>query len=266
MNYLVLALNIFLLGWWLIFFDRPQRMLVTYLGKIKTWLLNNNLKLKIYLVGTLVTIFIYLVFKVLVLSLISLIFTVALPGIVFERHRKKVLTEKANAWPYLVDDLASAIKAGMPLSDSLLDVSNNAPEPIKPEMHFFSTTFRRSSQMNASLMALKERVNDPVGVLVVRMLLVVSRSGANDLAKSLKILNEAIREHEQVAREVRARQSWVVNSARLAVIAPWVVLVAIWPQPTVQTSYQSQQGQLILLSVALVCFVAYFFMKKMAMK
>ncbi len=266
MIYYLFALIISLIGWWVIFFEKPQKLIINFFKRTKDWILQNNTNLKIYFAGILISILIYLAFKVIVLSLISLIFTVALPGIIYQRHRQKILSNKANAWPYLIDDLASAIRAGMPLSDSLLDVSTNAPENLKSEMNYFSSYFRRTSQMNASLLALKEQVTDPVGILVVRMLLVVSRSGANDLGKSLKILNEAIREHEQVNREVRARQSWVINSARLAVIAPWVVLVAIWPQPTVQTSYQSQQGQLLLLGVASVCFVAYVFMKKLAMK
>ena len=264
MTYFLFALFVSLFGWWLIFFEKPKREAIKFFYKLKNWVFSNNLKIKIYLAGFLTTILIFLFSKVLVLSIISLIFTVALPGIVYQRHKKKILDEKANAWPYLVEDLASAIRAGMPLSDSLIDVSKNAPEPLKPELSFFSASFRKTSQMNASLLTLKEKVTDPIGVMVVRMLLVVSRTGANDLAKALKILNEAIREHEQVAREVRARQSWVINSARLAVIAPWVVLIAIWPQPTVQTSYQSQQGQFILLLVAAVCFIAYILMKKMA--
>jgi len=266
MTYLLLAVIIGLLGWSLLFFEKPQILIVNFYKEFKKWVLDHNLKLKIYLSGTLIAILIFEVFKVLVLSLISLVFTVALPGILYQRHQKKVISNKANAWPYLVEDLASAIRAGMPLADSLLEVSINSPEDLKSEMGAFSSYLRRTSQLQASLIALKEKVSDPVGILVVRMLLVVSRSGANDLAKSLKILNDSIRDYEQVAREVRARQSWVINSARLAVIAPWVVLVAIWPQPTVQTSYQSQQGQLLLLSVAAVCFVAYLAMKKLAMK
>lgn len=265
MNYFIIGLFISFIGWWLIFFKKPQEYIIKLFHKIKNWIFSNNLKIKIYLAGLSVSILIFLFSKVLVLSLISLIFTVALPGIIYQRHEKKILEEKANAWPYLLEDLTSAIRAGMPLSDSLIDVSNNAPDPIKTELSFFGASFRKTSQINASLLTLKEKVTDPIGEMVVRMLLVVSRTGANDLARALKILNESIREHEQVAREVKARQSWVVNSARLAVIAPWVVLLAIWPQPTVQTSYQSQQGQMILLLVAVVCSIAYFLMKKMAM-
>lgn len=252
-------------GWWLIFTkDAPVRIESVFI-QAKRWLEVNSINLKVYVGGLVISTFIFLSTKVLVLTAISLIFTVALPGIILNSHRKKIISKKADAWPYLMDDLSSAIRAGMTLSDSLLDAAKNAPASLEVEMNGFASDYRKTGQITPALEALKKNITDPIGELVVRMMFAVVRSGANDLAKSLKILSDAIRDQEQVHREIRARQSWVINSARLAVISPWVVLVAIWSQPTVQAAYQSTQGQMILLLVATTCCVAYFLMKRMAL-
>lgn len=259
------AAAVSLVGWWLIFAKNASVRIQRVSNQLRQWAAINSINLKIYVGGFIVSASIFLFTKVLVLAAISLVFTVALPGIVLNNHRKKTISKKADAWPYLMDDLSSAIRAGMTLSDSLLDVAKNAPVSLEIEMNGFSSEYKKKGQIQPALIELSKKISDPIGDLVVRMLSAVVRSGANDLAKSLKILSDAIRDQEQVHREIRARQSWVINSARLAVISPWVVLIAIWSQPTVQTAYQSTQGQMILLLVATICFVAYLLMKRMAM-
>jgi tight adherence protein B len=265
MIFFSVAVAVSLTGWWLIFAKNAPIQIEAACNQVRRWAEINSINLKIYVGGFIISTLIFLFTKVLVLALISLVFTVALPGSVVNSHRKKTISKKADAWPYLMDDLSSAIRAGMTLSDSLLDVAKNAPVSLEIEMNSFSSEYRKMGQIGPALNALSKKISDPIGNLVVRMLFAVVRSGANDLAKSLKILSDAIRDQEQIHREIRARQSWVINSARLAVISPWVVLLAIWSQPTVQTAYQSTQGQMILLLVAAICFLAYLLMKRMAM-
>lgn len=265
MTLLLIAMAVSVAGWYFIFVKNAAGQIEASFYRLKGWVETNLSNLKIYIGGFIISTLIFLITKTLILAAISLVFTVALPSILLKNRRKKTISKKSDAWPYLIDDLSSAIRAGMTLSDSLLDVAKNAPVELKLEMSGFSTEYRRTGQITPALTSLSQKISDPIGALVARMLFAVVRSGANDLAKSLKILSDAIREQEQVHREIRARQSWVINSARLAVVSPWVVLVAIWSQPTVQSAYQSTQGQLVLLLVAATCFVAYLLMKRMAL-
>lgn len=254
------------LGWYLIFAKKIPFQLRILFYKFKKIHEKNSAALKVYVIGFFITLLVFITTKVFILVAISVVTTIALPGIIIKNYQKRVIQEKSDAWPFLIDDLISAIRAGMTLPDSLLDVAKNAPSALAIEMAAFSTHYNKSGQINHSLKHLSKNIVDPIGGLVMRMLLTVIKSGANDLAKSLKILGEAVREEQQLNRELVARQSWVMNSARLAVISPWIVLIAIWSQPTVQTAYQSQQGQLILLIIAGICFAAYSVMKRMAIK
>ena len=59
------------------------------------------------------------------------------------------------------------------------------------------------------------------------------------------------------ARELEARQSWTVNGARLAVSAPWLVLLLLCFQPQVIHRYASGAGVAVLVFGAAVCVVCY---------
>lgn len=266
MTYLIIGMLLANFGFLIIFSKQTQNKLESIIVTIRKSFNKNATSFKIYSIGFLASLLLFQITQVFILGIFSLIFTVALPGIIYSKQQRKLLEIKSDSWPYLIDDLTSAIRSGMTLSDSLVEVAKNAPELLKNETEAFAFTYRKTSQMSSALKAMNEKIIDPAGFLVARMLHVVAKSGASDLGKSLRILSEAIRDQQQLAREIKARQSWVINSARLAVISPWIVLVAIWPQPTVRLAYQSTQGQLILLFVAGVCFIAYFFMKRLALK
>jgi tight adherence protein B len=49
----------------------------------------------------------------------------------------------------------------------------------------------------------------------------------------------------------------VVNAARLAVAAPWMVLLLLGTQSTTLTAYNSSGGVVLLALGAVVCVVAY---------
>ncbi len=266
MLFLTLATLLGILGWILLFIQKTPLKIEVKLLAIKGWFNQNITAIKVYCLGASITLLVFYITKVTVLAVLALVLTVALPGIILKNYQKKVINEKSNAWPYLIDDLTSAIRSGMTLPDSLLEVANNAAPALSEELAIFTLYYNRTGQINPALAAMKEKVIDPIGGLVIRMLLTVVRSGANDLGKSLKILSQAVRDQQQLDRELLARQSWVINSARLAVISPWIVLLAIWGQPSVQSAYQTNQGQGILFLVASICLSAYWFMKKMAVK
>ena len=57
--------------------------------------------------------------------------------------------------------------------------------------------------------------------------------------------------------ELEARQSWTVNAARLAVCAPWIVLVLLGTQPMAVAAYQSVTGGIVLLIGLVVSVVCY---------
>jgi len=62
--------------------------------------------------------------------------------------------------------------------------------------------------------------------------------------------------------ELKAKQAWVLNGARVSVFAPWLVLIALWTQSSVRVAYQNFTGQVILTMVAGVGVAGYLVMKR----
>ena len=165
--------------------------------------------------------------------------------------------ELAEVWPDAVDNIASAVRAGMSLAEAVSGLAERGPEPLRPAFRAFATDYQASGRFGDALDGLKRRLADPVGDRVVEGLRVAREVGGGDLGRLLRNLSGHLRDDARTRAELEARQSWAVNGARLAVSAPWLVLLFMCFQPDVIARYASPAGALVLAVGATMCAFAY---------
>lgn len=168
------------------------------------------------------------------------------------RHR-----ELAASWPDAVDNLASAVRAGLSLPEAVMQLGERGPEALRADFTQFGRDYRATGRFAESLDLLKDRLADPVGDRVVESLRLAREVGGGDLGRVLRTLSAFLREDLRTRGELESRQSWTVNGARLAVAAPWLVLLSMSTQRDVVERYATTTGALVLAVGALTCLVAY---------
>ena len=170
------------------------------------------------------------------------------------RRRRR---ELAEVWPEAVDNLASAVRAGLSLPEALGGLGERGPEPLRPAFRAFATDYQLTGRFGECLDRLKDRLADPVGDRVVEGLRIAREVGGGELGALLRNLSTFLRDHARTRAELESRQTWTVVGARLAVAAPWAVLLLLSLQHEVIGRYSSTAGALVLLSGGAVCLVAY---------
>jgi tight adherence protein B len=177
-------------------------------------------------------------------------------GVVRSRARRRA-REFAEVWPEAVDNLASAVRAGLSLPEALGNLGSRGPEPLRPAFDAFAADYQLSGRFGDCLDRLKERLADPVGDRVVEGLRVAREVGGGELGRLLRNLSGYLRDEARTRSEMEARQAWTVNGARLAVAAPWIVLLFMTGQGEVIQRYNSPAGVAVLAGGAAACVVAY---------
>jgi tight adherence protein B len=200
--------------------------------------------------------------KVFVIAPVSLAVAILLPGILLNQRKTKMQDQKMQQWTLLIDDLTSGVRAGLTIGEALAQALQNCEEPLRSDFQEAILEINRSGQVSKVISILKNQITDAVGVATLKLLQVVLKTGANDLATSLSILSNSSRENHNLIQELKAKQSWVLNGARISVISPWLVLLALWTQESVRNAYQNLIGQLILILVAVVGLFGYLVMKR----
>ena len=194
---------------------------------------------------------------VLVIGLVFGLMAAGLPIGVLRGRAARRLREHAALWPDAVDNLTSAVRAGLSLPEALIQLGERGPEGLRPPFRQFGRDFQATGRFHESLDLLKGRLSDPVGDRVVEALRIAREVGGGDLGRMLRALSGFLRDDLRTRGELESRQSWTVNGARLAVGAPWVVLLLMCFQGEVVQRFSTPAGVVVLIGGALACLVAY---------
>src|SRR5690606_2181254 len=149
-----------------------------------------------------------------------------------------------------------AVRAGLSLADGLGSLSESGPPGLRPAFAQFALDYQVSGRFDESLDRLKESLADPVGDRMVEGLGIAREVGGGDLGRLLRNLSGYLRDEARTRAELEARQAWTVNGARLAVAAPWVVLLMMSFQTELIGRYASPGGAVVVGAGACACFGA----------
>jgi tight adherence protein B len=184
-------------------------------------------------------------------------FSAYLPIALVRRRRLQRTAELRALWPDVVDNLASAVRAGMALPEALAQLAVRGPLALRPEFAFFADDYRATGRFSDCLDRLKATLADPVADRIVEALRVAREVGGSDLGRLLRTLSQFLRDDARTRAELEARQGWTVSAARLALAAPWVVLAMLSLRPETVAAYDTAPGVAILVIGAAISFAAY---------
>ncbi|MDR7252694.1 tight adherence protein B [Nocardioides sp. BE266] len=184
------------------------------------------------------------------------------PILVLRQRATRRLRDFAEVWPEAVDNLASAVRAGLSLPDAVSALGTTGPEALRRDFAQFALDYQVTGRFGECLDRLKDRLADPVGDRVVEGLRLAREVGGGDLGRLLRNLSGFLRDDARTRSELESRQAWTINGARLAVSAPWIVLLLMSFQTSAIRHYASPGGVLVLGVGFTVCVVAYWAMMR----
>lgn len=179
--------------------------------------------------------------------------------------RRKVAMDRAhlqNLWPEILDHIISGLQSGLSLAETLAALGTRGPIKSRSIFLLFSENLRNGVDFGQALKELKRTFNDGTSDQVCEVLDFARVSGSRDTSLTLRTLSNFIRRDLALRAEIQAKHSWVKNSAALAAIAPWILLLLLAAQPNTLKAYTSGSGFTILITGAVLTVVAYFWMEK----
>lgn len=185
------------------------------------------------------------------------LFGAALPWLLLSWQAGRRRTALRELWPDAVDHVRSAIRAGLTLPEALIQLGESGPEGLREPFREFARDYRAGARFSDALDRLQTRMSDPVADRLMVSLRLTREVGGADIGMLLQTLSEFLRQDARIRAELEARQSWTVNAARLAVCAPWIVLLLLGSQPMAVQAYQSPLGGAVLLIGLVVSVVCY---------
>lgn len=194
---------------------------------------------------------------VIAVAVVAGVVALALPTIVISSRARTRRRATRVVWPDVVDQLVSAVRSGLALPDSVVALARSGPPLTREAFAAFENDYRATANFSLCLDELKDRLADPVADRILETLRMSREVGGSELTIVLRNLGSYLRQESAIRSEVEARQSWVVNAARLGVAAPWVVLLLLASRPEAAAAYNSAAGASLIVVGLAVSVVAY---------
>ncbi|MEJ6627425.1 MAG: type II secretion system F family protein [Actinomycetes bacterium] len=179
-------------------------------------------------------------------------------------RRKEVINREIlqSLWPEILDHIISGLQSGLSLAETLVALGIRGPIRTRSIFLIFSDNLRSGVDFGLALKELKRTFNNGTADQVCEVLDFARVAGSSDTSLTLRTLSNFIRRDLALRSEIQAKHSWVKNSAALAAIAPWLLLLLLATQPNTLTAYTSGAGFAILIAGAVLTVIAYFWMEK----
>lgn len=180
-----------------------------------------------------------------------------LPSVLVTSRSRSRRRATRVVWPDVVDHLVSAVRSGLALPDSVVTLAHAGPPITREAFAGFEAQYRATGNFSLCVSELKERLADPVADRILETLRMSREVGGTELTTVLRNLAVYLRQEAAIRSEVEARQSWVMNAARLGVAAPWIVLLLLATRPEAAVAYNTAAGGVLVIAGLVVSVVAY---------
>lgn len=188
------------------------------------------------------------VFEIWLLSLAATVATVALELEylnVKARSRGRFIQEE---WPTVLESLESAAQSSISLLDSMRDLGESTNLLVASDFTFACDLCDRGISLDTALAQLKPRFGLAICDSTVETLRVVNDSGGAGFVAALRQQAKSIRDDSALFQQIAAKQGWVRGTAKVAVAAPWLIVILLATRHENAQAYASVQGSLLLLA------------------
>lgn len=194
---------------------------------------------------------------IVVLGALGLVAGAQAPFALVQLRARQRRWQNRGAWPDAVDHLIASVRSGLGLADAVEQLSRTGPEPLRADFAHFGRSYRATGSFGHAVTETKERLADPTADRLLETLRMAREVGGTELVGVLRSLGGYLREEQAVRLEAEARQGWVLNAARLGVVAPWLVLLMLATRAEAAAAYNTPIGGLIILAGLAVSVIAY---------
>jgi len=184
------------------------------------------------------------------------------PHLLAKRRSERRQAQLAGLWPELLDHMISGLRSGLSIAETLSALSTRGPEISRPIFDECHAMLKSGADMGLIFTFIKSQFNDPVADQVCEVLDFARGTGSRDTAVTLRTLGDFIRSDIAVRGEINAKLGWVKNSAVVAAIAPWILLLILSTQPSTLKAFETPAGNVILVFGILLSALAYLWMSR----
>lgn len=174
-----------------------------------------------------------------------------------KRHHQLV-----EVWPEIIDHIISGLRSGLSIAETIMALSERGPLLTRELFAMCSRRLKSSGNLSEVFELIRFEFKDPIADQVCETLEIARRNGGRDTTLILRTLGDFVRNDIALRSEIRAKHGWIKNSAIIATLAPWILLLILSSQPTTIAAFSTATGVLVLIMGGLMSIAGFLWMTR----
>jgi len=165
--------------------------------------------------------------------------------------------EIALVWPEVLDSLVSSSSAGISIAESFEDLGKSGPLLLRSQFAELCQDLEFGSTLEGALRKFKNNLGEVHSDRLVEVITLATAAGGGGFYEALRTQATVTRQELALWGEIESKQGWVAGTAKIAVAAPWIIVVLLASRPENLAAYSSETGSMILIIGLVVSVFAY---------
>jgi len=140
---------------------------------------------------------------------------------------KRRMNKFMKHFPEAIELLVRGLRAGIPISEAIITVGNDAPEPIGVEFRGVADAVRLGKSIEQGLWDVCKRIDVPDFKFLIIAISIQRETGGN-LAETLAGLASTLRKRRQLKLKIKAMSSEARASAWIIGSLPFIMFFLLW--------------------------------------
>jgi len=166
-------------------------------------------------------------------------------------------------WPQVFDSFQNASQTGIPLGEQLEYLSTNGPVRLRGHFRYLAKELDLGRDLAEALEEFRVALGSRHADYLALLLELSSELGEQGMAQTWQKAASQLRSEQALMGQVLAKQGWVSGSAKVALVAPWLIALVLIQLPQNKAAFGSELGALVLVFGLLLSAVAYALVNRM---
>lgn len=161
------------------------------------------------------------------------------------------------AWPQLFDSFQSAAISGVALREQLEYLANRGPDALQNEFRGLLELYDAGFEVDQLMPQLRKRFSNRHADLLALLIELDSELGGHGMAITYQRAAVQVRQEQGELSQLQAKQGWVSASAKLALLAPWLIALVLIQLPQNRAAFATEIGAIVLVTGLALSLFAY---------
>lgn len=150
-----------------------------------------------------------------------------LPHVTIGFLGKRRINKFMKTFPEAIELLCRGLRAGLPISEAIVTVGNDAPDPVGKEFRGVANAMRIGQSLEQGLWDVAQRIDIPDFKFLIIAISIQRETGGN-LAETLGGLANTLRKRRQIKLKIKAMSSEARASAWIIGSLPFIMFFLLW--------------------------------------